>query len=420
MEPTKISSAAGAVAIMDFNGSRFVSIAFTGLAPDTKYAIHIHQFGDISDANGANTFLHFNPTNQSHGCPTYTNPEADRRIHVGDLGSLDTDAHGSVNALIGPLQTISFDPFDPGFVIGRGLELHSQVDDCRSQPTGNSGTRMSQGVIGWTGTNNLISSPTERVVAEPEGLVSAIAVLSSTDAFPNVVGEVYFTQQNATAEIRVQAEVRGLKPDSVFGWHIHETGDLSRTDGSTARGHFNPTNNSRHGCPSFSPFRRDNTTASAPTDIHAGDLGNIRSNQNGVALVDFVIDASSPLNLFRGTTQKTGYVVGRVVGIQSREDDCQFNGPVQLMAWGVIGYRNSSVPILFSSTNGAAGAGSSSQQPGMSPTPVPTPPNASETPTTASAQTTSAGFSLFRQGTPSFSSIMPCTVFMSILVMLLT
>jgi len=34
------------------------------------------------------------------------------------------------------------------YAIGRGLIIHSKIDDCQTQPTGNAGYRMAQGVIG--------------------------------------------------------------------------------------------------------------------------------------------------------------------------------------------------------------------------------------------------------------------------------
>jgi Cu-Zn family superoxide dismutase len=53
---------------------------------------------------------------------------------------------------------------------------------------------------------------------------------------------------------------------------VHEKGDCSAPDGSSAGGHFNPTQ-AQHG----------NPTGSAH---HAGDMVNIRSDKEGVAQVD--------------------------------------------------------------------------------------------------------------------------------------
>src|SRR5262245_56424893 len=48
--------------------------------------------------------------------------------------------------------------------------------------------------------------------------------------------------------VRVTGTIQGLKPDSKFGFHIHEKGDCGAPDASSAGGHFNPTNQ-QHGNP---------------------------------------------------------------------------------------------------------------------------------------------------------------------------
>jgi superoxide dismutase, Cu-Zn family len=72
--------------------------------------------------------------------------------------------------------------------------------------------------------------------------------------------------------VRISGAIQGLKPDAEFGFHIHEKGDCSAPDGSSAGGHFNPAQ-AQHGNPSSGAH-------------HAGDMVNIRSNSEGVAQVD--------------------------------------------------------------------------------------------------------------------------------------
>src|SRR5215212_9797474 len=64
--------------------------------------------------------------------------------------------------------------------------------------------------------------------------------------------------------VRISGSIQGLKPDAEFGFHVHEKGDCSAPDGSSAGGHFNPTQ-AQHGNPSGSAH-------------HAGDMVNIRSD----------------------------------------------------------------------------------------------------------------------------------------------
>src|SRR5947207_3940938 len=81
-------------------------------------------------------------------------------------------------------------------------------------------------------------------VATAQERTMAIAVLHPT-AGNNVTGSVTFTQSGET--VKVVADVTGLTPGK-HGFHIHEFGDCSSGDGSSAGGHFNPTHK-QHGAP---------------------------------------------------------------------------------------------------------------------------------------------------------------------------
>ena len=72
--------------------------------------------------------------------------------------------------------------------------------------------------------------------------------------------------------VHITGAIQGLKPNAEFGFHVHEKGDCSAPDGSSAGGHFNPTQ-VQHGNPTSSSH-------------HAGDMLNIKSNGEGVAQVD--------------------------------------------------------------------------------------------------------------------------------------
>ena len=72
--------------------------------------------------------------------------------------------------------------------------------------------------------------------------------------------------------VHITGSIQGLKPDAEFGFHVHEKGDCSAPDGSSAGGHFNPTQ-AQHGNPTGGTH-------------HAGDMPNIKSNAEGVAQVD--------------------------------------------------------------------------------------------------------------------------------------
>ncbi|MGQ4660865.1 superoxide dismutase family protein [Lysobacter sp. F6437] len=72
--------------------------------------------------------------------------------------------------------------------------------------------------------------------------------------------------------LHLTGEIGGLKPNSSHGIHIHEKGDCSAADASSAGGHFNPGSEA-HG-------KVDTATH------HGGDMNNISANAEGVATVD--------------------------------------------------------------------------------------------------------------------------------------
>jgi len=72
--------------------------------------------------------------------------------------------------------------------------------------------------------------------------------------------------------VHVTGDIGGLAPNSTHGFHIHETGDCSAADASSAGGHFNPSGEA-HG------------RASAPHH-HLGDNDNLLADANGVAHVN--------------------------------------------------------------------------------------------------------------------------------------
>ncbi len=93
----------------------------------------------------------------------------------------------------------------------------------------------------------------------------AIAVLHPT-AGSKVLGTVTFTK---TADgVKVVADVSGLTAGK-HGFHIHEFGDCSAPDATSAGGHFNPTKDAHAG---HDAEKR-----------HTGDMGNLEADASGKA-----------------------------------------------------------------------------------------------------------------------------------------
>jgi superoxide dismutase, Cu-Zn family len=136
----------------------------------------------------------------------------------------------------------------------------------------------------------------------------AVAALNPTKG-NHVQGVVNFTE--VEGGIHITATIEGLTPGK-HGFHIHEFGDCSAPDGSSAGGHFNPTNQ-KHGGPDH-------------LERHAGDLGNIVADAFGIAhydRVDSVITLNGPNTIIGRSlivhanpddlkTQPTGNAGGRV------------------------------------------------------------------------------------------------------------
>jgi len=87
-----------------------------------------------------------------------------------------------------------------------------------------------------------------------------------------VTGTVMLSQ--VPEGVKVEGKITGLAPDSVHGFHIHETGNCETPDGSSAGPHFNPAAE-QHG----------DLVAS---HSHMGDLGNIQADKTGSAMVSFL------------------------------------------------------------------------------------------------------------------------------------
>jgi Cu-Zn family superoxide dismutase len=89
-----------------------------------------------------------------------------------------------------------------------------------------------------------------------------------------VAGMLMFTER--TDGVAVSGSVSGLPADAEVGFHVHERGDCSAPDASSAGEHFNPLGHP-HGDPSGNSH-------------HVGDMPNLEANDDGVAEFDFTID----------------------------------------------------------------------------------------------------------------------------------
>jgi Cu-Zn family superoxide dismutase len=139
LEPTKGSTVRGNVSFVQIGDKVRVNATVSGLKPNGEYGFHIHEAGDCSSGDGMSAKGHFNPYGKPHAHAG--TPER----HAGDLTSLKSDGSGNASLTV-DLDVITVSP-GPASVVGRGLIVHAQADDFKTQPTGNAGARSACGVI---------------------------------------------------------------------------------------------------------------------------------------------------------------------------------------------------------------------------------------------------------------------------------
>jgi len=100
--------------------------------------------------------------------------------------------------------------------------------------------------------------------------------------------------------VRITGEIGGLAGGSTHAIHIHEKGDCSAADATSAGGHFNPAQQA-HGRAGSGPH-------------HGGDMDNIVADGNGVARVDV---RALGVSLGGGATD----IGGRAVVVHAMPDD---------------------------------------------------------------------------------------------------
>jgi len=100
--------------------------------------------------------------------------------------------------------------------------------------------------------------------------------------------------------VKVDLALEGLPPGE-HGAHVHEKGDCSAADGSSAGGHFNPASNP-HALPTGTPR-------------HLGDLGNVTISPDGKGTLDIVAPGA---NLKDGDPNS---FLGKAIIVHEKQDD---------------------------------------------------------------------------------------------------
>ncbi len=126
---------------------------------------------------------------------------------------------------------------------------------------------------------------------------SASVVTQPTEG-NQTVADVTFAEVDG--RIHVSGRVTGLKPNSEHGFHVHEFGDCSAPDASSAGAHFNPSNKPH----------------AHPGHGHDGAMKNLVADAEGIAVVDD--ELPDTVNIGKGDDFD---IVGHALIVHSDPDD---------------------------------------------------------------------------------------------------
>ena len=137
LSPASGSQVKGWVKFIQMSAYVKVEGEITGLTPG-KHGFHVHEKGDCSSPDAVSAGGHFNPEHKVHGAPT------SGTRHVGDLGNIKADKNGTAKFKFKD-KVIKLSGEDS--ILDKSLILHADLDDMKTQPTGNAGKRVACGVI---------------------------------------------------------------------------------------------------------------------------------------------------------------------------------------------------------------------------------------------------------------------------------
>jgi superoxide dismutase, Cu-Zn family len=142
------------------------------------------------------------------------------------------------------------------------------------------------------------------------------AVSTAGDAAKEAIAVVYPASGSAckglvritqdASSVKLIADLEGLPPGSKHAFHVHEFGDCSAPDASSAGTHYDPAQTKHHGMP--------NDKMS-----HAGDMGNIEADASGKVHFELKLEGAS-------IDGPQSPILGRAVIVHANPDD--FSQPV--------------------------------------------------------------------------------------------
>lgn len=144
-------------------------------------------------------------------------------------------------------------------------------------------------------------APADSLTATGASTPATALVRLESKSGSTATGELEFTISNGG--VSIAGELGGLTAGSEHGFHVHEVGDCSAPDASSAGEHFNP-HNAQHGPPTV-----------AQSERHLGDMPNAVADENGRSVITAAIPGAS---LRDGGMND---LIGKAVVVHEKRDD---------------------------------------------------------------------------------------------------
>ena len=138
--PASATLVSGRLSITAVEGGVRIEGELGGLGRGGSHAIHVHERGDCSAADGSSAGGHFNPEVAAHG------RAGSGAHHLGDMDNLSANQTG-VATVDQRLLGVTLGSGAANDILGRAIVVHAMPDDYHSQPAGNAGARVGCGVI---------------------------------------------------------------------------------------------------------------------------------------------------------------------------------------------------------------------------------------------------------------------------------
>jgi Cu-Zn family superoxide dismutase len=174
-------------------------------------------------------------------------------------------------------------------------DIYFRMENCRMKK------------LSWAGCFSAVFALATCGVAAAQGGAAAakngVAVIQSASGSA-VKGVVRFTQEGQS--LKVTADLEGLTPNAQHGFHVHEFGDCTAPDATSAGSHYDAAGTKHHGKP-------------ADDKRHTGDMGNVAADAGGKAHYEVTLEGVS-------LAGPTAPVLGHAVIVHAKPDD--FSQPV--------------------------------------------------------------------------------------------